>query len=110
MSLNVEYSFVFEEYVPRIVKNIFIDDGLVDSSILDLGSEYQNLPVETLNSFSQFLVEKFNELIAIVIDKGLDQYEFNMLKQPIENICIMKTGCDDIIRMIEEGDGPKPPK
>lgn len=102
MSFNISYRFTYEEkMVPRIIKDIYVDDILTDSSILDIPTEYESLPLQTLKDFSEFLTGNFNYLISIIINENLNQYKFSELIEPLKFICRTKTGCDEIIKKLE---------
>lgn len=102
MSIEINYTFLYnEEMYPRIIKNISLNNDLIDSTTLDFPSEYENIPIETLKEFSNFLLEKFNYIISILVDSNLNQYKFNSLVDPIKVICRMKTSCDNLIFSLE---------
>jgi len=100
--MNVEYEFAYEDkLVPEIIKNIYVDEELIDSTTIDISTEYNKIPLDTLKSFSQFLLDKFNYLVSILVENNLNQYKFNELNEPIKLICKTKTSCDEYIDSIE---------
>lgn len=99
MSITIEYAFNIDENIPSIIKNIVSDGSIIDSSKLDLEYESKNLPIHVLEEFSNILSNKFNELISNLVNDNLNQYKFSSLKQPLETICILKTGCIDLINI-----------
>lgn len=102
MSIDIKYEFTFEDkLIPQILKNIYLDQELIDSTIIDIPNEYKNLPLQVLKDFSQFLLENYSTLSNILINNNLNQYKFNELVEPIKFICRTKTGCDEAINQIE---------
>lgn len=102
MSIDIKYEFIYEDnLIPQIIKNIYMGEDLVDSTIIDIPNEYKNLPIQVLKDFSEFLIEKFNYLCGIVVENKLDQYKFSELVEPMKFICRTKTGCDEAIDAIE---------
>ena len=100
--MNLEYEFAYEDkLVPEIIKKIYIDQELIDSTIVDISTQYTQIPINVLKDFSEFLTEKFNYLIGILIQNNLDQYKFNELNDPLKLICRIKTSCDTYIDSIE---------
>ena len=95
-SINYEF-FCIDEVLPRIKKIISLNNEVIDTSILDLPSEYEQVDSETLKEFSQFILNKFNNIVQNLVNNNLDQYEFSASIQPMRTLCVMKNSCDNLI-------------
>ena len=97
MSVEHSYEFYYDQYQPGVKKITTVDDEIIDSTVVDLSFEFENLSNETLNLFSNYLLNKFNEVVEELINNNLDQYKFSALVQPIKTLCVTKNSCDELI-------------
>lgn len=97
MAITNDFEFEYIDRYPYIRKNTLLDGEVIDSSVIDIPSQYEQLSTETLQNFSNFLVSQFTILTDFLITEGLNQYKFNELVDPIKVLCRFKTSCDDII-------------
>lgn len=98
MTTSITYDFFcIDGLLPRIKKIISFNDEVIDTSVLDLPSEYEQVDSETLKEFSQFILDKFNNIIENLVNSNLDQNEFSSAVQPMKTLCIMKNSCDNLI-------------
>jgi hypothetical protein len=89
-----------------------VDNEEVSDAIIDAAAQYDQLPTETLQLFSTFLLEQFNILIQSLIESNLSSSRYSELIDPLKVLCSMKTGCDEIIYIREnpeENVNPFPP-
>lgn len=111
MSLEITYEFSYDGY-PYIHMITNFDGQELSRAALNLEQEYNSIPSNILNDFSQFLSNEFNTIISTLVEENLDYDAFNRSIEPMRTICRIKSGCDKVIYDRENpptNDNPYPP-
>ena len=111
MAVEIIYEYSYDGY-PNLTMITKSDGEVINQAAIDINREHESIPSQTLVGFSEFLSEQFQSMVNSFINEGITIEKYNMLVEPLRNICRIKNACDDIIYNREnppENTNPWPP-